>query len=141
MSADSGLGLQVVQADASRHRHRLPDGIWPGHRHVAAPRPQRQRRRRGRRARHDRPVQPHESRLARLAGFTDGATTTQYGWAETLNRTSVQVGAGTPVPTTYDDANRPLNQAGVANAFTSGVAPLSWTPKSWDGSPLQGSLG
>jgi RHS repeat-associated protein len=57
----------------------------------------------------------------RLTAFSDdgGTTQTAYGWAETLNRTSVQVGAGTPVPTTYDDANRPLNQAGVANAFTS----------------------
>ena len=57
--------------------------------------------------------------LARLTSFTDGATTTSYGWAETLNRTSVQVGAGAPIATTYDNANRPLNQAGVSNAFTS----------------------
>jgi hypothetical protein len=41
--------------------------------------------------------------LGRLTAFSDdgGTTATAYGWAETLNRTSVTVGTGTPVATTY----------------------------------------
>ena len=48
------------------------------------------------------------------------ATTTGYGWDKVPNRTSVQVGAGTPVTTTYDDANRPLaDSGGATGAYTS----------------------
>lgn len=57
--------------------------------------------------------------LERLTSFTRAGTTTTYGWDEVPNRTSVQVGAGAAVATTYDAANRPLNQAGVANAYVS----------------------
>ena len=57
--------------------------------------------------------------IGRLTSFSDGTATTTYGWAETLDRTSVQAPGGSPVPTTYDDANRPLAQNGVAGAFTS----------------------
>ncbi|MBA2721229.1 MAG: hypothetical protein H0U52_18600, partial [Chloroflexi bacterium] len=58
--------------------------------------------------------------LERLTSFTSPAsTTTAYGWDEVPNRTSVQVGAGSPVATTYDAANRPLNQNGVSNAYVS----------------------
>ena len=55
----------------------------------------------------------------RLAAFTDGATTTTWGWGTTLNRTSVQTGSDPAVTTTYDPANRPKDQAGVTDAFTS----------------------
>lgn len=57
--------------------------------------------------------------LERLASFTRASTTTAYGWDEVPNRTSVTVGAGSPVTTTYDAANRPTDQAGVANAYVS----------------------
>ncbi len=57
--------------------------------------------------------------LARLASFTDGATTTAYGWPAVTNRTSVQVGAGPAVPTGYDAANRPTTQNGVSGAYSS----------------------
>jgi RHS repeat-associated protein len=57
--------------------------------------------------------------LARLTGFTRSATTT-YGWDKVPNRTSVQVGAGTPVTTTYTDANRPLaDTGGATGSYTS----------------------
>ena len=59
--------------------------------------------------------------LGRLAGFSDDtwATATTYGWDTVLNRTSTQVTGSPSVPTTYDAANRPLDQAGVANAYAS----------------------
>jgi RHS repeat-associated protein len=48
-----------------------------------------------------------------------GMSTLTYTWDEVPNRLSVQTGAGTPVATTYDAANRPLNQNGVSNVFSS----------------------
>ena len=57
--------------------------------------------------------------LGRLTGSTIGGTTTTYGWDRVPNRTSVQTGAGTPVATTYDAANRPKDQNGVSAAYTS----------------------
>ena len=51
--------------------------------------------------------------LGRLTGSTIAGTTTSYGWAAVPNRTSVQVGTGSPVTTTYDNANRPtIDSAG-----------------------------
>jgi RHS repeat-associated protein len=47
--------------------------------------------------------------LARLSGYTRSGTTTTYGWDKVPNRTSVQVGAGTTVTTTFDAANRPTS--------------------------------
>ena len=59
--------------------------------------------------------------VARLTAFSDDGwtTATTYGWGAVPNRTAVQVTGGPSVPTTYDAANRPLNQNGVANAFAS----------------------
>ena len=58
--------------------------------------------------------------LERLTGVTTpAATTTTYGWDKVPNRTSVTTGGGAAVTTTYDAANRPQDQAGVANAYTS----------------------
>jgi RHS repeat-associated protein len=58
--------------------------------------------------------------LARLTGFTRSATTAAYGWDKVPNRTSIQAGAGTPVTTTYTDANRPLaDSGGATGAYTS----------------------
>lgn len=57
--------------------------------------------------------------LERLTGFTRAGTATAYGWDKVPNRTSVQVGAGSPVTTTYNAANRPQDQNGVANAYAS----------------------
>jgi RHS repeat-associated protein len=69
--------------------------------------------------------------LARLTGSTQSSVTTAYGWDSVPNRTSVQVGAGSPIPTTYDAANRPLNQNGVANAYVSdGDGRLTTQPSS-----------
>ena len=56
--------------------------------------------------------------LARLSGFTRLATTTSYGWQETANRSSVQVGAGPAVTTSYDNANRPTSDSG-GGSYTS----------------------
>jgi YD repeat-containing protein len=42
-----------------------------------------------------------------------GMSTLTYGWAAVPDRTSVQVGAGTPLTTSFDDAHRPtLDSAG-----------------------------
>jgi RHS repeat-associated protein len=49
--------------------------------------------------------------LGRLASFTRAATPTAYAWEAFPNRASVQVGAGTPVTTTYDAANRPVSDS------------------------------
>ena len=59
--------------------------------------------------------------LGRLTGYSDdgGTTVTDYGWATVLNRTSVQTTGSSAVATTYDAANRPLDQAGVTDAFGS----------------------
>jgi RHS repeat-associated protein len=57
--------------------------------------------------------------LGRLTGSTFGGTTTAYGWDKVPNRTSVQVGAGTPATTTYDAANRPTSGANPTAAYTS----------------------
>ncbi len=59
--------------------------------------------------------------LARLTAFSDDGwtTATAYGWDAVPNRTAVQVTGGPSVPTTYDAANRPQAQDGVANAFAS----------------------
>jgi len=40
-----------------------------------------------------------------------GNPTTAYGWDPVPNRLSVQVGAGTPATTTYDDDGRPTSGA------------------------------
>jgi RHS repeat-associated protein len=57
--------------------------------------------------------------LGRLTGFAPtGGTATTYGWDASLNRTSVTAG-GTAYPTTYDAANRPKDQNGVTDAFSS----------------------
>jgi YD repeat-containing protein len=73
----------------------------------------------------------------RLTGFTDGAATTAYGWAETLNRTSVQTTGGPSVPTTYDAANRPLDQNGVPGAYGSDADGRLTTRPEPDGSASQ----
>ena len=54
-----------------------------------------------------------------MTGSTLGATTTAYGWDAATNRTSVQVGAGTPATTAYDNANRPSSGANPTAAYTS----------------------
>jgi RHS repeat-associated protein len=55
--------------------------------------------------------------IGRLTGFSDGTPTT-YGWQETPNRSSVQVGAGTPVTTAYSNANRPVSNS-LGGVYTS----------------------
>lgn len=57
--------------------------------------------------------------LGRLTGSTFGGTTTAFGWDAVPNRTSVQVGAGTPATTTYDAANRPTSGANPTAAYSS----------------------
>ena len=57
--------------------------------------------------------------LGRLTGSTLLGTTTTYGWGAVPNRTSVTVGAASSIPTTYDAADRPTDQNGVSNAYTS----------------------
>jgi RHS repeat-associated protein len=57
--------------------------------------------------------------LERLTGSTLSGTTTGYGWDTVPNRTSVQVGAGTPATTTYDAANRPSGGANPSAAYSS----------------------
>jgi RHS repeat-associated protein len=57
--------------------------------------------------------------LGRLTGSSLSGTTTAYGWDAATNRTSVQVGAGTPATTAYDDANRPVSGANPTAAYTS----------------------
>jgi RHS repeat-associated protein len=57
--------------------------------------------------------------LGRLTGSTLSGTTTTYGWDAVPNRTSVQVGAGTPATTAYDAADRPTTGANPSAAYTS----------------------
>lgn len=49
--------------------------------------------------------------LERLTSFTRAASSNSYAWQAFPNRASVQVGAGTPVTTTYDAANRPTSDS------------------------------
>ena len=56
--------------------------------------------------------------LERLTSATLAGTTTAYGWDAVPNRTSVQVGAGTPATTTYDAANRPTSGANPTATYT-----------------------
>lgn len=55
--------------------------------------------------------------LGRLTGSTIGGATTAYGWDKVPNRTSVQVGAGTPATTTYTAANRPTSGTNPTAAY------------------------
>jgi YD repeat-containing protein len=64
-------------------------------------------------------------------------STLTYGWDEVPNWTSVQVGAGSPVATTYDAANQPLNQNGVANAYASEAGGRLTTQPTSAGAGLQ----
>lgn len=57
--------------------------------------------------------------LARLTGSTISGTTTAFAWDKVPNRTSVQVGAGTPATTTYDAANRPTSGANPTASYSS----------------------
>ncbi len=57
--------------------------------------------------------------LGRLTGSTLAGTTTAYGWDATTNRTSVQIGAGTPATTAYNGANRPISGANPTESFSS----------------------
>lgn len=57
--------------------------------------------------------------LERLTGATLAGTTTAYGWDTVPNRTSVQVGAGTPATTTYDAADRPTSGANPSATYSS----------------------
>ncbi len=57
--------------------------------------------------------------LSQLTGSTLLGTTTAYGWDTTTNRTSVQVGGGTPATTSYDAANRPTSGANPTATYTS----------------------
>ncbi len=57
--------------------------------------------------------------LGQLTGSTLSGTTTSYGWDKVPNRTSVQVGAGTPATTTYDAADRPTSGANPTAAYSS----------------------
>jgi RHS repeat-associated protein len=56
--------------------------------------------------------------LERLTAFTRASTTTTYGWDDVPNRTSVQVGAGAAVTTSFDAANRPTSDS-AGGAYTS----------------------
>jgi RHS repeat-associated protein len=57
--------------------------------------------------------------LSRLVRSTFGGTPTAYGWGAVPNRTSVQVGTGTPTTTTYDKANRPTSGANPTATYSS----------------------
>ena len=56
--------------------------------------------------------------LGRLASSALAGTTTTYGWDTVPNRTSVQVGAGTPATTTYDAADRPTSGANPSASYS-----------------------
>jgi RHS repeat-associated protein len=74
--------------------------------------------------------------LGQLTGSTLASTTTTYGWDTATNRTSVQVGAGTPVTTTYDNANRPATGANpsvtYANDAEGRLTARSGQTMTWD---------
>ena len=57
--------------------------------------------------------------LGRLTGATLAGTTTAYGWGAVPNRTSVQVGAGSPATTAYDAADRPTSGTNPSAAYSS----------------------
>ncbi|MFI5040447.1 MAG: RHS repeat-associated core domain-containing protein, partial [Acidimicrobiales bacterium] len=57
--------------------------------------------------------------LARLTGYSGTPVTTQtYGWDKVPNRTTLQIGGGTTVTTTYDVANRPTTDT-AGGSYTS----------------------
>ena len=56
--------------------------------------------------------------LGRLSSSALSGTTTSYGWDAVPNRTSVQVGAGTPATTTYDAADRPTSGANPTASYS-----------------------
>ena len=56
--------------------------------------------------------------LGRLSSSALGGTTTTYGWDAVPDRTSVQVGAGTPATTTYDAADRPTSGANPTASYS-----------------------
>ena len=57
--------------------------------------------------------------LGQLSASTISGATTAYGWDTATNRTSVQVGAGTPVTTAYNNANRPTSGANPSVTYGS----------------------